>query len=91
MTDRTKPKSQRTQFLLTLLFGPIGLLYSSFPGGVLLVLAAAVLVKDFGHSGILFVWPAAIGTGFLTVRQWNRNAVRHGHPKPPHGSSASGI
>jgi hypothetical protein len=76
MTDRTKPKSQPTQFLLALLFGPIGLLYSSFPAGVLLLLAAAVLAKDFGRAGAFFVWPVAVITGFLTVRQWNRSAAK---------------
>jgi hypothetical protein len=91
MTDYTRPKSQRTQFLLSLLFGPIGLLYSSFPGGILLLLATAVLVKDFGRTGILFVWPAAIATGFLTVRHWNRNAAQRGHSKPPNTSNPSRV
>lgn len=91
MTDRTKPKSQRTQVLLTLLFGPVGLLYSSFPGGILLLLAAAVLVKDFGRIGILFVWPPAVATGFLTVRHWNRNAAAYRGSEPPNASKASRV
>lgn len=91
MTDRTKPKSQRAQALLTLLFGPLGLFYSSFPGAVLLLLAAAVLVKDFGRIGILFVWPAAVATGFLTVRHWNRNAAAHRGSEPPSASKVSHV
>lgn len=89
MVDRTQPKSQLTQFLLALVLGPLGLFYSSFPAGVLLVLATAVLVKDFGGSGILFVWAAAVATGFITVRLWNRSAAEASGAKPPTSSSAA--
>lgn len=88
MTAVPKPKSPRTQLLLTLLFGPAGLLYSSFPGGVVLLLAAAVLYKDFGGAGILFVWLASIAIGFFTVRRWNRSAAAYRHDEPPVGEQA---
>lgn len=91
MTDVTKPKSQRTQLVLTLLFGPIGLLYSSFPGGVLLLVAAPVLYNDFGRAGILFVWLAAIVTGFFSVRRWNRSAAAYRHGESPDASSTPGV
>jgi hypothetical protein len=95
MSDRNQPKSQSTQLVLTLLFGPFGLLYSSLSATVLLTLAAGVLAKDFGGLGVLFVWPLAALTGFFTVRHWNRRAAEqppssaprvsddtHAHPAP---------
>jgi uncharacterized RDD family membrane protein YckC len=74
MSNRTQPKSQTTQLLLGLVLGPLGLFYSSVPAAVLLSLLAAVLAKDTGGPGVLFVWPAALATGYFTVRSWNRRA-----------------
>lgn len=87
MTDLTKSKSPRTQLLLTLLFGPLGLFYSSFAAATLLLLAAVVLAKDFGWPGVFFVWLAAIATGFLTVHRWNRRSGEYGHSTSPRASS----
>jgi hypothetical protein len=96
MSDRNQPKSQSTQLVLALLFGPFGLLYSSLSATVLLALAAGVLIKDFGSYGALLVWPIAALTGFFTVRHWNRRAAEqtdshaprvsddtHAHPAQP--------
>ena len=83
MSDRRRSKSQSTQLALALMLGPLGLLYSSLSGAVVLALGAAVLAKDFGPHGVLFVWPLAVITGFFTVRHWNRRAgAAHAHPAP---------
>ena len=91
MTDVTQPKSQQTQLALAMLFGPLGLLYSSFPGGVLLMLAAPMLYNDFGRVGILFAWLATIVIGSFSVRRWNRKAAAYRHGEPPHASSGSSM
>ena len=63
-------KSQLKGFLLTLLFGPIGLFYSSVPLAlVFLVLAVIVGVNSFG-SAMLF-WPISIVVGVFTVKRYN--------------------
>ena len=60
-------KSQLKGFLLTLLFGPIGLFYSSVPLAlVFLVLAVIVGVNSFG-SAMLF-WPISIVVGVFTAK-----------------------
>ena len=76
MSDRSQPKSLSTQLVLALLFGPLGLLYSSLPAAVVLTLAALVLARDTGGEGTLLIWPVAVATGFVTVHLWNRRAQR---------------
>jgi len=87
MNGLAKSKSLQTQCVLALLFGPIGLLYSSFTAGTLLMLAGAVLAKDFGWPGLFSVWPMAVASGFFTVRRWNRRAAEYGHAHTQHASS----
>jgi hypothetical protein len=81
------------------LFGPLGLFYSSLPAAVVFSLGAAVLTKDFGVYGLLFTWPAAVVGGFVTVRHWNlrakarsvaaRTAANSDITTGPHARSAS--
>ena len=60
-------KSQLKGFLLTMLFGPIGLFYSSVPLAlVFLVLAVIVGAVSLG-SAMLF-WPLSIVVGVFTVK-----------------------
>ena len=60
-------KSQLKGFLLTLLFGPIGLFYSNVPLAlVFLVLAVIVGAVSLG-SAMLF-WPLSIVVGVFTVK-----------------------
>lgn len=53
-------KSRLISLLLTSLFGPLGVLYSSIAGALLLVLLA-IITAPFG--GWLLVWLLAIGVG----------------------------
>jgi hypothetical protein len=75
MSDRRQAKSPIEQLLLALLFGPLGLFYSSVPAAVLLTLAAAVVARDTGGPGALFAWPLAVAMGYFTVKHWNRRAA----------------
>ena len=63
-------KSQLKGFLLTLLFGPIGLFYSNVPlAFVFLVLTIIVGVTNLG-AAVLF-WPLSIIMSVLTVKKRN--------------------
>jgi hypothetical protein len=75
-------KSQWVQLALTVVFGPLGLFYSSALWAILLSLAALVFAYDTGGYGALLVWPVAIVTGVLCVRSYNR--------RPSDGGSRSG-
>ena len=64
-------KSQFIQFLLTLLFGPVGLFYSSMAAGFGFLIAAISFGIFFFGLGAIF-WPISIIVGFFTVSRYNR-------------------
>ncbi len=67
-----KKKSQVIQLLLSLVFGPLGLFYSSLAGGVLFTLVAAGLSAGFFGIGWFLVYPFVLLVGFLTVHRRNQ-------------------
>ena len=67
-------KSQIVQFLLSLVFGPLGLFYSSLAGGILFTLVAAGLSVGFFGVGWFLVYPFVLVTGFFTVARRNGEA-----------------
>ena len=60
-------KSQLKGFLLTLLFGPIGLFYSSVPLA-LVFLVLAVIVGAVSLGSAMRFWPLSIVVGVFTVK-----------------------
>lgn len=66
-----KKKSQIIQFLLSVIFGPLGLFYSSLAGGVLFTLVAAGLSAGFFGLGWFLVYPFVLLVGFFTVSRRN--------------------
>ncbi len=69
MTDKTpntnnvvvaQPKSTLLAFLLALLFGPLGLLYVSVVGAVVLLLLGLFTAPVMGVFGVPFVWLASV-------------------------------
>lgn len=67
-------KSQIIQFLLSLVFGPLGLFYSSLAAGILFTLVAAGLSVGFIGLGWFIVYPFVLIAGFFTVAKRNREA-----------------
>lgn len=65
-------KSQIIQLILSVLFGPLGLFYSSLAGGVLFTLVAAGLSVGFFGIGWFVVYPFVLLAGFFTVSRRNR-------------------
>lgn len=65
-------KSQIIQFLLNLVFGPLGLFYSNWVAGLVFTLIAAGLSAGFFGIGWFLVYPFVMITGFFTVRKFNQ-------------------
>lgn len=63
-------KSQAVQFLLTFLFGPLGILYSHTMAAVVTT-CATLLVAMFGGAVAIIMWPMAIIIGIATVSSHN--------------------
>lgn len=60
-------KSPGIAFLLTLLFGPIGLFYSSTVGGIFMVTIALIVGLVTMGWGILLTWPVSIVWGVIAT------------------------
>ena len=63
-------KSQFKMFLLTLLFGPIGLFYCNALFGLLLSALAILLIAIVWPLAIL-LWPISIVVGIFAVKRHN--------------------
>lgn len=69
-----RQKSRTTSAILTFLFGPLGVFYSSAAGAIVLILVA--LVSAGTVIGPLLCWIAAIIWGDHTVRRHNESVDR---------------
>lgn len=65
-------KSQLKGLLLTLLFGPVGLFYSSVRLALALT-ALAVLIVTVDVGTAMLIWPLSIVVGVFTVKKHNSN------------------
>lgn len=66
-------KSQILQFILNLLFGPLGLFYSSMAAGIVFTLIAVGLSVGLFGVGWFLVYPFVLVFGFFTVARHNRS------------------
>ncbi|EDQ05589.1 hypothetical protein DSM14862_02574 [Sulfitobacter indolifex] len=65
-------KSVVAAFFLTLLFGPLGLLYATVAGGIVLIILAILIgVVTFG-LGALITWPVSIIWGVVAAMMSKR-------------------
>lgn len=65
------PKSRFVSFLLTLVFGPLGLFYSSIAAALCLIVIAVVTAGSV--IGPVFCWILAIGIGDHCTYKHNQN------------------
>ena len=69
-------KSVGIGLLLTFLFGPIGMLYATIWGGLLMmVVNLAVGIATFG-IGLLFTWPIQLIWVTLSIRSYNKKLMK---------------
>jgi len=68
-----RPKSRGTSAILTVIFGPLGLFYSSAAGALVLLLVTIVSAGTV--IGPLLCWGAAIYWGDHTVRRHNESVA----------------
>ena len=66
------PKSVGVAILLTVLFGPLGMLYSTVPGALVMILVSLVLGVMTAGISFFITWPICIIWGALAVDSYNR-------------------
>lgn len=62
-------KSRGASFALTLLLGPLGLLYATVPGGIILTVVAILTSPTI--IGPIVCWIVAMATGDYAVKEHN--------------------
>ena len=67
-------KSQFIDFLLTLLFGHLGLFYSTWVAALILCAAAIALAALVGFLGTIFCWIIAILISLFVISNHNKKA-----------------
>lgn len=65
-------KSVGLSLLLTFFFGPLGLLYSTVTGGIVMFLGSAVIALFTAGIGLLFTWPVCMVWGVISVNNYNK-------------------
>lgn len=64
-------KSIGLSLLLTILFGPLGLLYTTVSGAIIMfVVSLIIFIITFGF-GVFFTWPICMIWGVLAAKNYN--------------------
>ena len=66
-----RTKSAGVAFLLTFLFGPLGMFYSTVAGAIVMLVASLVLVPLTGGIAAFVVWPISIIWGCVAASRAN--------------------
>src|SRR4051812_34359508 len=61
------PKSVGVAILLTLLFGPLGMLYSTVPGALIMLVVSVFLGFITAGISVFITWPVCVIWGALAV------------------------
>ena len=69
------PKSLPLAFVLTIVFGPLGLLYCTIPGAVLMFLVTFIVGLLTLGFGFLYTWPICIFWAYVSVKKYNSKII----------------
>lgn len=70
------PKSVGIALLLTFIFGPIGMLYSTVWGGIIMLLINLPIAIFTLGFGLIFTWPIQLVWAVLAVRSYNNKLLK---------------
>ncbi|NUQ12988.1 MAG: hypothetical protein HUU26_11805 [Gemmatimonadaceae bacterium] len=68
-------KSIGVAIVLTVLFGPVGMLYSTVPGALIMMIVSAVVGIFTLGFGLLFTWPICIVWGVMAANAYNKQLL----------------
>lgn len=67
----TPTKSMGISIILTLLFGPLGMLYSTVPGAIVMFIVNVLAIFLTAGFGLIVTWPICIIWGAIAVKNTN--------------------
>ena len=68
-------KNPGVAILLTILFGPIGMLYSTIAGALIMSIASLAAIFLTAGLGLLLVWPVSIIWAGVAASSFNRRVL----------------
>lgn len=68
-------KSMAIAIILPILFGPLGLLYSTIRGGVIMLIACVVIGVPTFFWALLVLWPICVIWGAVAADSYNKKLV----------------
>jgi hypothetical protein len=73
VTVVTSTKSMGIAVLLTILFGPLGMLYSTIVGAIIMSIISAIVGFITVGIGLLVTWPICVIWAAIAVNNFNKN------------------
>jgi hypothetical protein len=68
------PKSVGIAIILTVLFGPLGMFYSTIIGAIIMMIISLIMALVTAGLGLIFTWPVCIIWGALAAKAHNKKA-----------------
>lgn len=72
----TSTKSMGVAIILTVLFGPLGMLYSTILGGIIMLVIGVPLVLITFGLGIVITWPICIIWAAVATSSFNKKLLQ---------------
>lgn len=64
--------------LLTALFGPLGMLYSTIFGAIVMFVLCSILGFITFGFGAFLLWPICMVWSYFAAKKYNKNLLEHG-------------
>ena len=71
----TSTKSIIVSIILTFIFGPLGMLYSTVTGGIVMLIISIIIGIITLGIGLIITWPICIIWGAIAANNYNKNLV----------------
>jgi len=69
-------KSAGVAIILTVLFGPLGMFYSTIAGGIIMTILSLLVALFTLGLGLIITWPICIIWGALAASSYNKRITR---------------
>ena len=68
-------KSISLAIILTVFFGPLGLFYATFIGGLIMFLITLIVSLLLTSTGFIFTWPICVAWAISAVKKYNSETI----------------
>lgn len=72
VTVVTPTKSMGIGILVTVLFGPLGMLYATIPGAIVMIIVSAIVGFLTVGIGLLVTWPICVIWTAIAISNYNK-------------------